>query len=167
MSLLGAEALPWVYALGLLVLGFALVVVDVFVTPGLDLLGIVGVIAVLAGVVYAYLELGMLAAVVVALFGVAATVLLVRLLVRRRLWKRLVLDSATARDEGYHASPDGLAELVGQVGVAVTPLRPSGRARFGERLADVVTEGDFIDPGRPVQVLEVQGVRVVVQGRPA
>jgi membrane-bound serine protease (ClpP class) len=78
-----------------------------------------------------------------------------------------VLDSATARDEGYHASPDGLQELVGQVGVALTPLRPSGRARIGERLVDVVTKGDYIDPDSQVQVLEVQGGRVVVQERAA
>jgi membrane-bound serine protease (ClpP class) len=159
--------MPWLYALGLLILGFFLIILDVFITPGLDLLGIVGLVAVLAGVVYAYVELGMAAAALVALVGVAGTALLVRLVVRRRLWKGLVLDSATARDEGYHASPDGLQELVGQVGVALTPLRPSGRARIGERLVDVVTKGDYIDPDSQVQVLEVQGGRVVVQERAA
>jgi len=41
-------------------------------------------------------------------------------------------------------------------------LRPAGTAKFGDRYIDVVTEGDFIPPGTPVQVVEVEGTRIVV-----
>jgi membrane-bound serine protease (ClpP class) len=36
-------------------------------------------------------------------------------------------------------------------------------AKFGDRYIDVVTEGDFIPPGTPIQVVEVEGTRIVVK----
>jgi membrane protein implicated in regulation of membrane protease activity len=53
--------------------------------------------------------------------------------------------------------------LLGQVGTATSMLRPAGMAKFGDRYIDVVTEGDFIPPGTPVQVIEVEGTRIVVK----
>jgi membrane-bound serine protease (ClpP class) len=50
----------------------------------------------------------------------------------------------------------------GLAGVASTDLRPSGKARFGERLVDVVSSGDFIEAKTPIRVIEVEGARVVV-----
>ena len=55
------------------------------------------------------------------------------------------------------------ASLLGQVGTTTSMLRPSGLAHFGEKYIDVVTEGDFIPPGTPVQVIEVEGTRIVVK----
>jgi membrane-bound serine protease (ClpP class) len=42
-------------------------------------------------------------------------------------------------------------------------LRPAGTAKFGDRYVDVVTEGDFIPPGTSIQVVEVEGTRIVVK----
>jgi membrane-bound serine protease (ClpP class) len=55
------------------------------------------------------------------------------------------------------------AELIGQRGVAVTPLRPAGTAMFATRRLDVVTEATFIPQGATVEVTAVQGSRVIVR----
>ena len=55
------------------------------------------------------------------------------------------------------------ASLQGERGTAVTILRPSGKAQFGDRLVDVISDGPFIEVGRTVQVIEVNGNRVVVR----
>jgi membrane-bound serine protease (ClpP class) len=52
--------------------------------------------------------------------------------------------------------------LLGAIGVAATPLRPAGKAQFGDAFVDVVAEG-FITPGTRVQVIEVEGNRVLVK----
>ena len=103
----------------------------------------------------------------VGLVAVAGTAALVWLMVRNRAWQRLVLDSETDRASGFDTAPAGLAGLVSESGVAQTPLRPSGRAQFGEQFVDVVTEGDFIDSGTRIEVLSVNGNRVVVQEQAA
>ena len=58
---------------------------------------------------------------------------------------------------------DSAVALLGQVGTATSMLRPAGMAKFGDRYVDVVTEGDFIPPGTPIQVVEVEGTRIVVK----
>ena len=55
--------------------------------------------------------------------------------------------------------------LLGATGVTTTRLVPAGKARFGEEYIDVLSEGDLIDRGTSVVVVEARGSRVVV--RPA
>jgi membrane-bound serine protease (ClpP class) len=50
----------------------------------------------------------------------------------------------------------------GDLGMAHTPLRPGGRARFGDHFVDVLTDGDFVNRGRPVRVVRVSGHQVFV-----
>ncbi len=42
-------------------------------------------------------------------------------------------------------------------------LRPTGKARFGELLIDVTADGFFIEPDSLVEVVDVQGSRVIVK----
>ncbi len=51
---------------------------------------------------------------------------------------------------------------VGQTGIAVTPLRPAGTARFKNQRMDVVSRSNLIDKNTPVRVVEVEGNRIVV-----
>ena len=55
------------------------------------------------------------------------------------------------------------AALLGAIGEAATTLRPAGIARFGDAFVDVVTEGSFITAGVRVQVIEIEGQRIVVK----
>jgi membrane protein implicated in regulation of membrane protease activity len=55
------------------------------------------------------------------------------------------------------------ASLLGKTGVSTSMLRPAGSARFDEVIVDVVSEGDFIEVGTPIQVIEVEGTRIVVK----
>ena len=54
-------------------------------------------------------------------------------------------------------------ELLDQTGTALSPLRPAGTAIINGKRVDVVTEGQMIDPGTPVRVVAVEGMRVVVR----
>src|SRR5207302_1914767 len=60
-------------------------------------------------------------------------------------------------------SSSGVVELLGAIGVAATPLRPAGKAQFGERFFDVMAEGDYVAPGGRVQVVEIEGLRIIVK----
>jgi membrane-bound serine protease (ClpP class) len=63
-------------------------------------------------------------------------------------------------------APDGyesLAYLVGETGRTTTMLRPSGKARFGDLLLDVTADGFFIEPDSLVEVVDVQGSKVIVR----
>ena len=66
---------------------------------------------------------------------------------------------ASRSTEGY----DSLAFLIGETGRTTTMLRPTGKARFGELLVDVTADGFFIEPDSLVEVVDVQGSRVIVK----
>jgi membrane-bound ClpP family serine protease len=55
------------------------------------------------------------------------------------------------------------ASLLGAIGVASTVLRPAGTVQFGDEFVDVVSDGGFISAGTRVQVIEVEGTRIVVK----
>ena len=81
---------------------------------------------------------------------IAGAVLLARILPRTPLFRRLILEAATDRAAGFTAA-DTRTELVGRAGRAVSDLRPSGAALFGEERLDVMTDGRFIGRGTPVR----------------
>jgi membrane-bound serine protease (ClpP class) len=163
---LTGDGLPWAYAIGLLILGFVLILLEVFVIPGMNIFGLLGLGTVCIGVLFAYRRLGPEAAVIIGTLGIAGTAALVSMLVRNRAWQRMVRDERTDTASGYTSAPAGLAQHLGETGTAVTPLRPSGRGRFGEEILDVVTQGNFLDTGTRVEIIRIQGNRVIVDAVP-
>mgnify|MGYP006136268291 FL=1 len=162
MSFLGGGVLEWVYAIALLVLGFVLVLLEIFVIPGLNIFGIVGFLTAVAGVGYAYANMGGMAAAAVAGLGLVGTAVMVRLMLKVRAWDRLVLTNDMTREAGYDSAKPGREDLLGQKGEALSTLRPAGRAQFGEQVVDVVSEGGYIERGEQIEVLKVVGNKVVV-----
>jgi membrane-bound serine protease (ClpP class) len=54
-------------------------------------------------------------------------------------------------------------DLVGTQGTTTTQLTPSGKARIGDLLVDVIADGEVIDRGATIEVVEVRGSRVLVR----
>ena len=77
----------------------------------------------------------------------------------------LVRERLTTED-GYVAGRKEQADYIGAVGIAATTLRPSGTVALdnGMRI-DVVTRGEFIEKGEPVQVVQKEGTWLVVEKR--
>lgn len=143
--------------------GFGLLVAEIFI-PEFGILGVGGIVAMLASIYLASPNpVAATWSIVIAFVTVVITVIvLLRMGHRFPIWKHLLLAYEETTDRGYLAQGD-LRDLVGQRGVAVTMLRPAGTAEFGDVRADVVTEGGFIAAGTPVQVVKVEGRRVIVR----
>ncbi len=163
--------------MALFVFGLALLAVEFFLFPGHFLSAALGTIAVLAALVLAmtgwspgeptlpsWTELQMpLLKVFGGMIGAGIVALaLGRYLPKSTLFKKMELVAATNTAEGYSTSTGEAKSLLGATGVAETNLRPSGKGRFGDRLVDVVTEGDLIEKGKPITITKVEGSRVVV-----
>jgi membrane-bound serine protease (ClpP class) len=48
-------------------------------------------------------------------------------------------------------------------GIALTPLRPAGIAELDGARVDVVSQGEYIAAGEPLEVVRTEGHRVVVR----
>lgn len=60
-------------------------------------------------------------------------------------------------------SQDKAMVSVGARGTADSDLRPSGKIRIDDRLVDVVTEGDYVEAGRAVEVIKTEGNLIIVR----
>jgi membrane-bound serine protease (ClpP class) len=55
------------------------------------------------------------------------------------------------------------ASRVGLVGIAISPLRPGGKAQFGNAILDVMTQGEMIEKGQRVQIIGYSGTDAIVE----
>jgi membrane-bound serine protease (ClpP class) len=142
-----------------LVLGLILLFAEVAIVPGFGVAGVLGVLALGAGAVAAWTELGAFWGGITGGASVIAAVLMLVWLPKSRAGRRMVLE----HNQAQAVSQEDRSALVGRRGITVTPLRPIGRVRFGTDEVDVMTEGEYIDSNREVEVMTVEGPRVVVR----
>ena len=150
--------------IALILVGLALIVVEVTVVPGFNVVGVLGVLGAAVGVVVAFVEygvtggLGTLAATVLAAGGVAY------LLIESGAWDRFVLtDTLTRGDSEDPVDAESRSRLLGKTGTALTPLRPGGVAEVGGARVEVETEGAFVAAGSEVRVVALDRRRVIVR----
>lgn len=151
-------------ALLLFLLGLALIAAEIFFIPGFGVAGIGGVLALIFSVVLAAPSVEeAVISLIVAFVGTGILLTLsIKFLPTRRAWNRLILGEKLDNDS-YIAPDSSLKNFIGSKGKALTPLRPSGTAEIEGKRVDVVTSGEFITEGSEVEVVKVEGVRVVVK----
>jgi membrane-bound serine protease (ClpP class) len=146
--------------------GLALLLAEFFIIPGFGVAGILGIVALIAALVLSVVGSGataefvmlagtrMVASVLVALL---ASFILLRFMPRTRVGRQLILHT------GLTTEPEPDLRWLGKRGHTVSPLRPAGFAQIEGVRVDVVSEGELIEAGTPVEVLRVDGNRIVVR----
>ena len=167
----------------LFVVGLVCLALELFVFPGFGVFGMSGILLILVSVVmashtfvwptrgYEYRQMGQtLMQLSLAIVGVTAgAVVLGRYLPSLPLFNRMVLkpeplDGPFDPTDKPAPDPDApLFYLIGEVGRTTSVLRPTGKARIGEQLVDVTADGFYIERDSLVEVVEVQGARVIVR----
>ncbi|GMU36173.1 MAG: hypothetical protein KJ057_10480 [Phycisphaerae bacterium] len=172
------------WELVLIGVGIVLLAVEVFVLPGFGVAGVSGALLLLAGLVATFmpdepgrtspLYVPQLQPTIDALYtGVKAVVfalttslvgmfVLAKYMPHIPIFRKVIPANPTADAVAVEDAYYGLAQP-GDMGVSQGPLRPAGKARFGAVLVDVVTQGEYIESGVGVKVVERQGNRVVVR----
>lgn len=147
-----------IFGIGILLLILELVI------PSFGILSVLGAISLFGGVLMASsdpkqagLSLG-----IAFLTAIPIIAIVIKYFKHRGVWNRFILRQQLTSEEGFNSVPDR-QYLIGLQGVALTPLRPSGTARIGDERVDVVTDGSFISVNKSVEVVMVEGTRVVVR----
>lgn len=147
----------------LLIIGLALIIVEFFVPGGI--LGGLGAMSIVISLFMATdnifaLSLSLLIAISLTVF--VAIFLYKRIGLQKGLLRYIILSDRETVDKGYVSSVSR-EQLIGLKGCALTPLRPSGTGLFeGERL-DIISVGNFINQHDPIEIISVNGSRIVVQ----
>jgi len=152
--------------------GVVLVIVEIFFVPGLGVPGVLGLIFVIAALVLALIgipldvsfETGVLAdamtRVLLSLLGAFVLALVfMRLLSKTAMGKSFVLEDA---ETGFLSAP-GASDLAGQIGEALTDLRPAGKIIIDGERHEATSEREFIARGARVRVIGRDGPALVVR----
>ncbi|MDX1964302.1 MAG: NfeD family protein [Pirellulales bacterium] len=164
----------------LFVFGLIFVLMEIFVFPGFGILGFGGGLMILASLILASqttviptnaYQLNQLRNTLLVLLGAGAGTIGVAVLLHKFLpstpgLNRMLLEPPSEQERLDQARRESLADfshLLGQRGKTTTRLTPAGKALISDQLVDVVAPGDYIDPGKTIEVIEVRGHRVVVR----
>ncbi|MCF8008512.1 MAG: nodulation protein NfeD [Halanaerobiales bacterium] len=148
----------------LFLIGLLLIILEVFVVPGFGITGIGGIISVLISLYFLFpspqIAINIIASTMIA--TLILTYFIIKYFGSSKLWSRISLRTSQKTDIGYVASV-GDKEIINKRGKAITPLRPAGIVEIDNRRIDVVSEGEFIDKGEKVTVIDVKGSKVIVK----
>jgi membrane-bound serine protease (ClpP class) len=165
--------------------GVVLVIIELFVFPGLFIPGLIGLLCIIGALIYTMAGWDInvpegkafpvrledygaaLRNMAIAFVGAVAIILLfMRYFPTTGPFRFLVLRSAVA---GEQAAVEGEGQRrvssvsVGAAGVTRSAMRPYGHVDFGGTMLEAMVEGDYVSPGTSVRVRAVQGGRIIVE----
>lgn len=154
-------------------IGLGLILLEVFVIPGFGIAGISGILLVVASLFLSLVganpfidmeavSMAIIQLTVALVVSIILIFLLAKFLPKTNIFKKFVLSVEEKSEEGFksHATSE---DMVSKTGKALTDLRPAGTAEIDGKRVDVVTDSEYIEKGSNIEVIEVEGIRVVVK----
>jgi membrane-bound serine protease (ClpP class) len=163
--------------MALVAAGFLLILAEIFLLPGFGIAGVLGFACLIGGSYLALVDAPRpefswdfeasyqaLYTLCVGMFSFIAFVVISGfVLPYTPIGGVMILKEALNTEAGYTAqTEEETRAALGLRGVAATKLRPAGKGRFGDLKLDVVTRGEFLDEGTPIEIISSDGNRHVV-----
>jgi len=140
-------------------IGIALVVIEVLFVPGTTFVGLIGFLLMALGVWYCFNYYGSTAGILLASASLILMVLVFYWGYKKNVWKKFALN--TKNDTRLAQKALNYLEI-GQEGITISALRPSGIAEFNGKRAEVQTFGELLDAGINVKIIEIKGNEIFV-----
>jgi membrane-bound serine protease (ClpP class) len=156
----------------LAICGFVLLIVEIFVLPGFGIAGISGIVLLIVAFTFSMVGndgfdfsgvpadslLNSLGVVMISVAGgIVLSFFTGNKLLHSRRFERMVSAGTMPAAEGYTSSDSELASMTGQVGVALTVLRPMGKVSIGGISYPASSESGFTNQGTKIVVTRIDG----------
>jgi membrane-bound ClpP family serine protease len=145
---------------GLLLAGVILLLIEIFLIPGISIAGIAGGIVIIAAIIYAYMQIGLFAGhntlvASVLLVGVALFVMF-RTDAIDRFSLKTEIDSTVDTGEQLNIRP-------GDAGTTVSRLAPMGKVEVNGYILEAKSEDGFIEEEQPIEVVKILSNNIIVK----
>ena len=143
-----------------MLIGFLLVILEIFFIPGTTLVGLLGLIFNIAAIVVVYVHYGNEIGHVVLITTTVAKLFILIYAFRTKPWLRFSNQQAITskvNEDLYNAI------RVGDTGKTVSVLRPMGKASINNVEFEVKTIGQYIETGIPVKVTSIISHQIIVE----
>jgi membrane-bound serine protease (ClpP class) len=174
----GISGVEW---LAVFFIGVVLIMVEVFVLPGTIFIGLGGFALILASLIMAGVDMypnmpvvptfgsvgdslhrSMQNMIVGFLGGILLCYALSKWLPKTSYYSAVV-SMGVSGVESVARIEEEKRSRIGEVGEAVSQLRPGGKAKFGDEVIDVISAGEILEPGTPVKIVRHSGADPVVE----
>lgn len=172
------EGLAEYWEIGLFLVGVILLIVEIFITPGFGLPGILGITFMVTGLAVTMVKnvgldfsavpgLSILEAFAMVLLALATSILgviwVVKKFVKVKRLHPIVDTSQQSIEDGYTSLDIKLKDYIGRYGIALTDLKPAGFIEIDGKRLDAMSEGGYLDKGVRIQVIELRSTALVVR----
>ena len=175
------EGLAQHWEILLFIVGIILLLIEIFAIPGFGVIGITGIICIVLG-----LSLSLVGAIpdgstinlpdgkqFTNALGVVMVSLIISLVLsvylgtkflKSKMFSKHILHTTQQSSNGYVSSMPlkEMNSLIGQIGIANTVLRPSGKVEIGGEIYDAVATIGFIEKGESIKVIKHESSQLFV-----
>ena len=142
----------------LFVIGLILIIVEMLIIPGFGIPGILGLLSVLGAIAYSFYEFGQTIGLYTLGGEILVTSIIIWLVLRSDTWKKITLKETITEKLKQETT-----ELnIGDNGITISRLNPSGKARFGNTDAEVISQEGLIQPSTPITIAEIDHSKIIV-----
>lgn len=142
-----------------------------FLQPGFGIFGISGIVLLAVGIILRAVFHTPEDNVVMQMFQfllldvvILALCFLALFIAQKKGWlKKGIFSVGTAVDPDFSNGTKNYTALLGKEGVALTVLRPSGKANIDGEVYDVVSSDFLIEPGQEIVVIATEGSKIEVK----
>jgi membrane-bound ClpP family serine protease len=150
--------MAWSVIIPVIVFGLLLVLLEIFILPGL-VAGIVGGLLVVFGVYQSYLAYGVMAGSIVLFATIAVFIILMVLFFKSGTWRKVALSDVV---EGKMNTIDKTLKA-GVTGKTISRLAPMGKALINNDYCEVTTNGEFVDENEEIIIVKIEGNKIIVR----
>lgn len=152
--------LNWFSVSILIVLGLILIIIELIFVPGTTVIGILGFIFAGVGIYLSFVYYGIVIGSSVLGASIIISGIALYLSFKGDVWKKFALKSSinSRVNEEYKNNL-----LVGDLGIAISSLRPIGKAEFNDVIFEVRSNGRYVDSGEKVKIIKIESNRIIVE----
>lgn len=144
----------------LLLVAVVLLLVEMFLIPGISIAGIASMLFLGGAIYYAYTFVGAEAGHITIASAVIMIVLSIWIFIRSKALERM---SLTTNIEGKNDPMQGMGVKVGDIGFTSSRIAPMGKVKINGHIVEAKTMDDFIDENTEVIVTQVYNTNVLVE----
>ncbi len=150
----------WLAVIILLIIGILLILTELIFIPGTTIFGIAGLGLSAAGVIMAFIHFGNGTGFTVLGLTFVTILVLLFIGIRSNTWEGISLKSAI----NSRVNDEVKNNLwKGDKGVALSVLRPSGKAEFKDIIVEVSTLGKYLEAGAEIRIISLQDNKIIVE----
>lgn len=152
--------MEWLIVGALIFFGLLLVIAEIIFVPGTTLVGLIGAGFMIAGVISSFSYYGQEGG--WATLGATAVTsgFILYYAFKANVWGKFSLKTSSS-SKVNEGGMEGVQ--TGMEGVAISALRPSGKAEIMDKTFEVKTLGTFVDVGTRVRIIKIDTSQIIVE----